>query len=71
MAVRASAKRIGAVIVLSSALVACGDRAQDKSVSLENYTAEEIYRRGELQLETGKRPADALHYFEEIGRAHV
>ena len=37
---------------------------------LDSYTAEEIYKKGELELETGKRPKDALVYFEEVERLY-
>ena len=37
---------------------------------LDSYTAEEIYKRGELQLETGKKPKDALVYFQEVERLY-
>jgi outer membrane protein assembly factor BamD len=37
---------------------------------LDSYTAEEIYKRGELELETGKKPKDALVYFQEVERLY-
>ncbi len=37
---------------------------------LDSYTAEEIFKKGELELETGKRPKDALVYFQEVERLY-
>ncbi len=71
MAGKATGMRIVAVLLLSSALAACGGRGQSEGdLNLEQYTAEQIYRQGELKLETSKRPADALVYFKEIERLY-
>jgi outer membrane protein assembly factor BamD len=37
---------------------------------LESYTAEEIFSMGELELETARRPDDAIVYFQEIERLY-
>ena len=37
---------------------------------LDSYTAEEIYKRGELELETSRKPKDALVYFQEVERLY-
>jgi outer membrane protein assembly factor BamD len=37
---------------------------------LESYTAEEIFKKGELELETARRPDDAIVYFQEIERLY-
>lgn len=37
---------------------------------LDSYTAEEIYKKGELELETGKKPREALVYFQEVERLY-
>ena len=37
---------------------------------LETYTAEEIFKKGELELETARRPDDALLYFQEVERLY-
>ncbi len=41
-----------------------------KELPLENYTAEEIFKRGELELEVNKKPKDALIYFQETERLY-
>jgi outer membrane protein assembly factor BamD len=38
--------------------------------ALDSYTAEEIYKKGELELETSKKPKDALVYFQEVERLY-
>ena len=38
--------------------------------ALDSYTAEEIYKKGELELETAKKPKDALVYFQEVERLY-
>ena len=59
-----------AVVVFLS-LSACG--RQDpaaRSEPLDNFTAEQIYKRGEYELENRARPRDAVHYFSEIERLY-
>lgn len=56
------------VALLISALAACSPAP--KQLPLENYTAEQIFQRGELELETGKRPKDSLIYFQEVERLY-
>jgi len=50
-------------------LAACATKTP-KQLPLENYTAEDIYKRGELELETKKSPRDALVYFQEVERLY-
>lgn len=50
------------------ALAACSP--EPKQLPLENYTAEEIFKRGELELEVNKKPKDALLYFQEAERLY-
>ncbi|MFN4129336.1 MAG: outer membrane protein assembly factor BamD [Paracoccaceae bacterium] len=64
---KSGAKWLGIALVLSI-LSACGPRTQERS--LDSYTAEEIYKQGELQLETGGRPKDAIRYFQEVERLY-
>ena len=45
-------------------------RRQAKQLPLENYTAEEIFKRGELELEVNNKPKDALLYFQEVERLY-
>lgn len=66
---RTAARRVGSLALLA-ALVACGPT--QKEPPLENFTAEEIYKRGEYELEVGnpRRPAEALRYFSEVERLY-
>ena len=60
--------RFAALAVLVATLAACAGGPKERS--LDTYTAEEIYKQGELELETGKKPADALRYFQEVERLY-
>ena len=68
-----SKSRLGAVaVVVSLALSACGgggDAAVGKQ-PLDNFTAEQIYKRGEYELENGGRPQEAVHFFAEVERLY-
>lgn len=64
--------RSGAGFLIAALLVAslAGCAGGPKERALDSYTAEEIYKKGELELETGKRPKDALIYFQEVERLY-
>ena len=68
-----SGRRPGAGFLKTALLVAmlagCSGGGS-KERPLDSYTAEEIYKKGELELETGKRPKDALVYFQEVERLY-
>ena len=68
-----SGRRLGAGFLKTALLVAmlagCSGGGS-KERPLDSYTAEEIYKKGELELETGKRPKDALVYFQEVERLY-
>ncbi|PYF07433.1 Beta-barrel assembly machine subunit BamD [Rhodobacter viridis] len=66
---KTAALRVGSLALLA-ALAACG--SSQKEPPLENFTAEEIYKRGEYELEVGnpRRPTDALRYFSEVERLY-
>ncbi|NEX47807.1 outer membrane protein assembly factor BamD [Pseudotabrizicola algicola] len=64
---KSGAKWLGIALILSF-LSACGPRTQERA--LDSYTAEEIYKQGELQLETGARPKEAIRYFQEVERLY-
>jgi outer membrane protein assembly factor BamD len=53
---------------LATVLASCG--AGSREPSLEALTAEEIYKQGELVLETGRRPKDSIRYFQEVERLY-
>ena len=42
----------------------------DKEVPLDSLTAEDIYKRGELALETNAKPDAAIRYFSEVERLY-
>lgn len=55
--------------VLSLGLAGCSDRVSETE-SLEAFSAEEIFQRGEYMLETGSRADGSLRYFREIERLY-
>lgn len=61
--------RVLGVALLFAALSACGPKAS-KEIPLENYTAEQLYKRGEVTLETSRKPGDALVYFQGVERLY-
>ena len=67
-----SGRRPGAgflsVALLTVVLAGCSGGSRERA--LDTYTAEEIFKKGELELETGKRPKDALIYFQEVERLY-
>lgn len=70
MAVSISRQVLMAAAV-SVLLAGCGNRdAGATNQPLDSFTAEEIYKRGEYELENGKRPKDAVRYFAEIERLY-
>lgn len=57
------------VVGLCAALAACsGTGGEDES--LEGFSAEQIYRRGEYVLETSRRAENSLRYFREVERIY-
>ena len=68
MAGKGLGKQGAMALVTALLLSACAGGT--KEVPLESYTAEEIYRQGELALETEAKPVDALVYFQEIERLY-
>ncbi len=40
------------------------------SPQLDKFTAEQIYKRGEFELENSRKPLDAVYYFSEIERLY-
>ena len=67
--VGSGAARMVGMALVAGMLFGCA-AAAPQTVALENYTAEEIYKKGELELETGKKPKDALLYFQEVERLY-
>ncbi|TQS72385.1 outer membrane protein assembly factor BamD [Rhodobacteraceae bacterium] len=67
---KSAALRVGCLVLVASLAACSGER--DKDVPLENFTAEQIYERGEYELEVGnpRRPTTALRYFQEVERLY-
>jgi outer membrane protein assembly factor BamD len=65
-------RKPGALVVKAAllALVLAGCATGPNERPLETYTAEEIFKKGELELETARRPDDALIYFQEVERLY-
>jgi outer membrane protein assembly factor BamD len=59
---------MASAMTLAALLAACGGGNQE--VPLENYTAEEIYKQGELALESGRKADEALRFFQEVERLY-
>lgn len=66
--VKSRARFIWAALIVAG-LSGCGGGSQDQ-VSLENLTAEQIYKQGELELETSAKPEKAIRYFSEVERLY-
>ncbi|MFV0385141.1 outer membrane protein assembly factor BamD [Paracoccus sp. (in: a-proteobacteria)] len=60
-----------AAALAGMALAGCsGGLSQSQKRNLDRYTAEEIYKRGEYELENTNKPEDAVFYFSEIERLY-
>ena len=57
------------LMLLVATLAACGPQ-KPTTIPLENYTAEQIYKRGEVILESDGKPEEALNYFQEVERLY-
>jgi outer membrane protein assembly factor BamD len=56
------------MVALLLGLAACGSAEQE--APLESFSAEDIFKKGELELETGGRDNDAIRYFQEVERLY-
>jgi outer membrane protein assembly factor BamD len=66
-----AARRGLCMALLAGSLAACGGgRSANEEAALENLPPEEIYKRGELVLETARKPGDSLRYFSEVERLY-
>ncbi|MGP9805602.1 outer membrane protein assembly factor BamD [Paracoccus sp. NSM] len=60
-----------AVVLAGGIVSGCsGSRDGVLRQNLDQFTAEEIYKRGEFELENTRRPEDAVFYFSEIERLY-
>ena len=67
---RTTANLLGA-LALAASLAACGGLKSDPShQNLESFTAAEIYKRGEYELENNNSPKTAVRYFNEVERLY-
>lgn len=64
-----SVGRIIGSCLLAGVLTACSGNLTDRTASLEGYTPEHIFERGEYELADG-RSEDAAYYFAEIERLY-
>ncbi|MFN3722240.1 MAG: outer membrane protein assembly factor BamD [Paracoccaceae bacterium] len=69
MAVGKSGAQVLGIALVVSILAGCAGRGTQER-TLDSYTAEEIYKQGELQLETSAKPKDAIRYFQEVERLY-
>ena len=67
-----AAGKIGAQLIGTALLVAmlgaCAKKADERP--LDSYTAEEIYKRGEFELNANPKPKEAIRYFQEVERLY-
>lgn len=56
--------------LLAGSLAACGGQSAQKDVQLDSLPPDEVFKRGELTLETAKKPGDSLRYFQEVERLY-
>ncbi|MTD98973.1 outer membrane protein assembly factor BamD [Paracoccus sp. YIM 132242] len=61
-----------AAVLAGLVLTGCGGRGSSgaDTKNLDRFTAEEIYKRGEFELENSRRPEDAVIYFSEVERLY-
>lgn len=61
-----------AFAVSLSVLAGCGggDKAAGGRQPLDRFTAEQIYKRGEYELENNRKPKEAIYYFSEVERLY-
>lgn len=74
MARRKTAANFLGAAILSGLVAGCGalgiGQSTPTGAALENFTAAEIYKRGEFELENNNRPKDAVKYFGEVERLY-
>lgn len=67
--VKSGARFLGMALVAAS-LAGCAGFGGSNERPLESYTAEEIYKQGELKLETERKPDEGIRYFQEVERLY-
>ena len=58
-----------ALAIGAAVLAGCGRQSADQ-MELDGFTAEEIFQRGEFELETSRRATRAIRYFNEVERLY-
>ncbi len=62
--------RVAASLALVLALSACGGLNRKEERPIDSFTAEEIFRRGEFELENSKKSTEAARLFGEVERLY-
>ena len=70
MAVGKASARVLCTALIVLTLAGCGALRQRDAAPLDDLTAEEIYRKGEVALETSRKPDEAIRYFSEVERLY-
>lgn len=65
-----SASMMAAVLAAMTLSACSGAGSGDEKKNLDRFTAEEIYKRGEYELENSRKPEDAVFYFSEVERLY-
>ncbi|MBT8408322.1 MAG: outer membrane protein assembly factor BamD [Alphaproteobacteria bacterium] len=66
---KAQLRQTAGVVALSVVLSACGQSETDRQQPLDSFSAEEIYQRGEFELNENN-PEEAARYFGEVERLY-
>ena len=64
----ASVRRVTLGLFLAAGLAACGTQAAERP--MDSFSAEELYKQGEIVLEVQRKPKDALIFFTEVERLY-
>jgi outer membrane protein assembly factor BamD len=65
---RPGATVLATALLVTTVLAGCASGPKERA--LDTYTAEEIFKQGELSLVNSRRPDDALVYFQEVERLY-
>jgi outer membrane protein assembly factor BamD len=68
MSARTIGVQITGMVLLVAVLGACAKRTDERP--LDSYTAEEIFKRGEFELNANPKPKEAIRYFQEVERLY-
>ncbi len=68
MSARTIGVQLTGMVLLVAVLGACARKTDERP--LDSYTAEEIYKRGEFELNANPKPKEAIRYFQEVERLY-